>query len=272
MAASCAACGAPLPVPGMLGDPQANTVAGAPVPAGERGPAAHRDNPSEQLRDIGSEIASVVSETITQRATRFSDRITRRSLDFSRDITHWSEQLGREFERWSPGAHHPRQDEGGPLDVVERVRDLLPKPPAPVARPRPAYSPAVYAPRRGTPALAVRAVWFLVAGSWLTLLWVLAIWMVLCWSVFGEQVNRMITLIPNVLTLRAADQPPRSIVPSPQSVVPRIRGGVQIAYRLLIGWWACLVWMLVAYALSMSVILKPVGYRMFSVTPVIAHL
>jgi hypothetical protein len=276
VASTCIVCGAALAVPGMLGDPQANIVAGAPVPADQR---ERPEAASERLARIGPEIATIVSEAITQHATDFSDRIARRSTEIGDRISRHSMYAGDRMSRRTAkladrlerrslrlsdrlARHELRRQHM--LEVVQRVRDLALPPPHPY--------PVPYAPSRADVPIPARAAWFLLAGSWLACWWVIATWLVLNLVVFGAQANRMITMIPNVLTLRTAGHPPSSIVPSPRTAVSGLDGGARVAYWLLFGWWASLVWMIVAYGISMTGVGIPIGYRMFSVTPRIAHL
>jgi uncharacterized membrane protein YccF (DUF307 family) len=152
---------------------------------------------------------------------------------------------------------------GRALDLADRFRIFV-QPPRPQV--------LVLAPPRKGPPIPARAAWFIFAGWWLTFYWVFATWVLLCLVVFGRQANRMITMIPNVLTLRTSNYPPRSIVPLQPSFMAPVYTPMRVAYTVLVGWWVCLVWMLVAYAVSLTVIGIPVGYRMFSVAPAIAHL
>jgi uncharacterized membrane protein YccF (DUF307 family) len=224
VATTCATCGASLVSAAMLGDPQANTVSGAPVPNMPREFPTSVDAARERLGNLGPELSAKITQAV------------------SRQISY----RGRSF------------------DLAERFKLMIPLPQRPLPVPVP--------PRALAPPIPARAVWFLLVGTWLSCLWVLATWAILCLFVFGQTATRMLTLIPSVLTLRPADNPPRSIIP----VEPNYMSGISIAsrvvYTVLVGWWASLIWMLAAYAISLTIIGIPIGYRMYSLAPTIALL
>jgi uncharacterized membrane protein YccF (DUF307 family) len=255
-------------VPGSLSDPDANLVAGAPVSPSEREPKGRYAPPQDRLARIGPEIANIVSDAISQHANEFSDRMTRRSAEIgdriARRSSQWAERVSQQSERFAERMARRAGTEYTPAQDSWPRRGVVPAPP-----PRP---PVRYAlPRQNVPVPA-RAVWFLLAGCWLSCLWVLTTWVMICLFVFPEAANRMITMIPNVLTLRTAPDPPRSIVPisyyqSPAALVP-----ARLLYMLFVGWWMSLVWMMVAWSLSLTVVGIPISYRMYAVAPAIAHL
>ena len=275
----CASCGAALPVTGSLSDPDANLVAGAPVPLSERDRSDRFGGPPDRIARIGPEIASLVSELITQQANEVSERITRRSAEVgdrvARRSSAWGDRLSRRSERFAERmarrserfaerfarrtGHHQLGAEGS-----WPRRSVVPVPP-----PRP---PVPYALPRQNVALPLRAAWFVFAGCWLSCIWVLATWVMLCLFVFPAQANRMITMIPNVLTLRTAADPPRSVVPVSRFRSPGPLGSTRLFYMLFVGWWMSCVWMMLAWALSLTVVGIPLSYRMYAVAPTIAHL
>ncbi len=265
---ACVACGAALLVPGMLSDPDANIVAGAPVPQSDRDGRDRYGRHPDPIARIGPEIASLVSEAITQHASELSDRVTRHSTEIGDQIarrsTRWAERVSRRSERFAERMARRAELERAPVEEAWRGR-IVPAPP-----PRP------YPVRPGMPrqdvALPARAIWFLLAGSWLSCFWVLATWVMLCLFVFQTQANRMITMIPNVLTLRTAADPPRSIVPVARAGLQSAESSARLLYVLFFGWWMSLVWMMLAWSLSLTVIGIPISYRMYSVAPTIAHL
>jgi uncharacterized membrane protein YccF (DUF307 family) len=263
----CSACGGPLFASGSLSDPDANLVAGAPVPASEREAGHGYASPPDRIARIAPEIASLVSEVITQRANEISDRVSRRSGDVgnrvARRSSDWAERVAERSERLAERLARRAGREPWPA-AGERWLHL-------VAAPRPRH-PVPYGASRQDVPVPARAAWFLVAGSWMSCLWVLATWAVLCLFVFPRQANRMITTIPNVLTLRTAVDPPLSIVPYAGSGAPGTVSSARLLYMLFVGWWMSLAWMMIAWALSLTVVGIPVSYRMYAVAPTIAHL
>ncbi len=265
---SCAACGATLPVPGSLSDPDANLVAGAAIPPSEREAKDWHAATPDRIARVAPEIASLMSEVITQHAGHLSDRMTRRSAEYgdrwARRSSRWAERMARRSERFAEHMARRAGRERAPgEDVGPRGGVVLSTAPRPPAR---------YALPRRNVAFPARAVWFVVAGCWLSCLWVLATWVLLCLFVFPTVANRMITTIPNVLTLRTESDPPRSIVPVSSAGPPDAIGSARLFYMLFVGWWLSCVWMMLAWALSVTVIGIPVSYRMYSVAPTIAHL
>jgi uncharacterized membrane protein YccF (DUF307 family) len=276
---TCPTCGATLLVPGMLSDPNANMVAGAPVPQSERGARDHYGGPPAPIARIGPEIADIVSEAITQRAAEISDRMSRRSAEIgeriarkstrwadrvSRQSEHWAERISRRSERYAQRLARRAGREDMPVEESWRGWSVKASPPRP-------YPVRYTAPRQNV-FFPTRAVWFVVAGSWLSGLWVLATWVMILFVVFQSQANRMITMIPNVLTLRTAGDPPKSIVPVSRLGMPNVDTSTRALYMVFLGWWLSLVWMMLAWAISLTVIGIPISYRMYSVAPTIAHL
>jgi uncharacterized membrane protein YccF (DUF307 family) len=105
---------------------------------------------------------------------------------------------------------------------------------------------------------------------------VVAIWLIML-SVVGMPVaRRMLDLAPTVLTLRPAQLAverwrQQSALPATMAMAqPDL--AVRVLYFLFIGWWASLVWLLVAYVLSLTAIGIPVGYSMFERAPAVAYL
>ena len=127
--------------------------------------------------------------------------------------------------------------------------------------------------------VALRAVWFLVAGIPLTLLWILATWVAVCSVVGMPLAARMLELVPSVLTLRTYRAP----VARREAWLPSLFGiaspapaqigwGSRAVYFVCIGWWLSLVWLLLGYTLSLTVIGMPLAYGMLRRTPAVANL
>jgi uncharacterized membrane protein YccF (DUF307 family) len=132
--------------------------------------------------------------------------------------------------------------------------------------------------RRHGPGFFTRAIWYLFVGWWLTgfaigIAWVCALTVLLLPVSF-----LIVAKIPTILTLR-----PRSIetdvrVGADGSVRVRTGGALQrpfwqrALWFLFVGWWACLVAMLVGYALSLTILLLPVGVMIFNRVPAVMTL
>lgn len=170
----------------------------------------------------------------------------------------------------------------GGLQTTRRrpaVRGRIAAPPAPPSLPLifarwlPAPPPPALPPP--SPPLLARVAWCLLAGIWLTPLWLIGTWLCLCSVVGMPLAARMLDLAPTVLTLRS----PRAAVDQSRYqgtgltlVVSQHEALLRALYFVFVGWWASLTWMMVAYLIALTVIGMPAGYRMLELAPAVAHL
>ena len=131
---------------------------------------------------------------------------------------------------------------------------------------------SVIVTRRQGPSFLVRVLWYVFIGWWLTGI-SLALGYLAAITIVGLPLafwifNRTGTL----LTLR----------PRPVNVSVSHDGGVtvfesghreqrllllRVVYFVLVGWWAALIWMTIAYFLCLTILLLPVGVMMFNRLP-----
>jgi uncharacterized membrane protein YccF (DUF307 family) len=123
--------------------------------------------------------------------------------------------------------------------------------------------------------LLLRAVWFFLVGWWLGLVWTIIAWLFNL-TLIGLPVGLlMLNAIPQVMTLRPRYAPLVRVAPNGTAVV---MGKVQqpLALRALwfifIGWWASLLWMLVAWSLCSTILLMPIAFWMFDRVPTITTM
>jgi uncharacterized membrane protein YccF (DUF307 family) len=123
--------------------------------------------------------------------------------------------------------------------------------------------------------LLLRAAWFFLIGWWLGLVWTIFAWLFNL-TLIGLPVGlMMLNAIPTVMTLR----------PQHGRVLQMLRTGHQAVYQkvqqpfllraiwfVLIGWWASLLWMLVAWSLCSTILLMPIAFWMFDRVPTITTL
>ncbi len=135
----------------------------------------------------------------------------------------------------------------------------------------PAFTLTVTSPT----SLVLRAVWFLVIGWWLGLIWTIFAWLFNL-TLIGLPVGlMMLNLIPQVMTLQPRRTPQVHIAAGGTVVV---RQTVQhplplrAIWFVVIGWWASLLWMLAAWACSMTILLLPIAFWMFNRVPTITTL
>ena len=245
----CSACGVSLLMPPPA-DTLSNAVAGEPVPRAAPHPQpqipslpALRGRVQDalpELRDRLHEVLPEVAATLSESMQRLGGLQTTRSRPLSRGriaAPPARPSLPLLFARW------------------------LPVPPAPVLPP--------------PPPLPARVAWCLLAGIWLTPLWLIGTWLCLCTVVGVPLAARMLDLAPTVLTLR----PPREAVArwryremGAGAAVPQHDPLLRALYFVFVGWWASLAWMMVAYLVSLTVIGMPAGYGMLELAPAVAHL
>lgn len=124
--------------------------------------------------------------------------------------------------------------------------------------------------------LVLRAVWFLAIGWWLGLVWTIFAW-IFNLTLLGLPVGlKMLNMIPQVMTLQPRRQPQVHIAPGGTVMVVRQALEHPLPLRaiwfVIIGWWASLLWMLVAWAFSASILLLPIAFWMFNRVPTITTL
>ena len=88
--------------------------------------------------------------------------------------------------------------------------------------------------------------------------------------------GRMLDLAPTVLTLRplrpTVERWRRQAALRAARRQPQHDLAVRAIYFAFVGWWMSLIWLILAYCLSLTAIGLPVGYTMFELTPAVAHL
>jgi uncharacterized membrane protein YccF (DUF307 family) len=134
-------------------------------------------------------------------------------------------------------------------------------------------APIVVAQPRG-PGLLIRAVYFILFGWWFSGIWAVVAWF-LCITIIGLPFGLyMLNRLPQVVTLK----PRRSdlVVTTTGRLVERNVAQVpfllRAIYFVLIGWWFSAIWLIVAWALHVSIIGMLVGFWMFNRVPMIVSL
>lgn len=123
----------------------------------------------------------------------------------------------------------------------------------------------------------IRVIWFFLIGWHLTLYWILIAWL-LNVTVIGLPLGLwMLNRVPLVLTLRMSQSYGMAQTGSGQVVqwtqgLPQSNFLVRAIYFILIGWWFSLVWSVLAWLLSITIIGLPVGVWMFNRLPNVTTL
>jgi uncharacterized membrane protein YccF (DUF307 family) len=122
--------------------------------------------------------------------------------------------------------------------------------------------------RRKQHSLVVRALWYLFVGWWATGLWLSAAWL-LSVTVIGLPVGiKMINAVPKVLTLKERSGSLIDGAGAREQPNLLFRG----AYFLLVGWWASLAWMGLAYLISLTVVGLPIAVWLYNRLPYVTTL
>jgi len=130
-----------------------------------------------------------------------------------------------------------------------------------------------------SPGLLIRILWFIFVGWWLGLIWVLVAWFFNL-TIIGLPLGlAMINRIPQVMTLRPARV---YLVVQSQNGVPVVRQASlpqrpflwRALYFILIGFWFSLVWMLLAWLISLLTLglAFPLSFWMFNRVPCVTTL
>ncbi len=140
----------------------------------------------------------------------------------------------------------------------------------------PTFAPLAFALTVTNPtSLVLRAVWFLVIGWWLGLIWTIFAWLFNL-TLIGLPVGlMMLNLIPQVMTLQPRRTSQVHIAPGGTVVVRQPVEHplpLRAIWFVVIGWWASLLWMLVAWACSATILLLPIAFWMFNRVPTITTL
>lgn len=130
--------------------------------------------------------------------------------------------------------------------------------------------PIIYE-QTGRPGCLWQILWFAFIGWWLGAIWVGVAWL-LCLTIIGLPVGAaMLNNVPQVMALRGRRLV--RVTPDGQtSDVPQINLFIRAVYFLLIGWWLSAIWMVLAYALCMTIIGLPLGFWMFDAVPTLVTL
>jgi uncharacterized membrane protein YccF (DUF307 family) len=112
--------------------------------------------------------------------------------------------------------------------------------------------------------------WFVFVGWWLGLIWTSVAWFLLN-TYIGIPVGvAMLNYVPQIIALRGQ----RVVeVYSGRTVEPvQINLILRAVYFFAIGWWLSGIWLTIAYLACATIILMPVGFKMFDMTPMVVSL
>jgi uncharacterized membrane protein YccF (DUF307 family) len=115
--------------------------------------------------------------------------------------------------------------------------------------------------------LAVRAIWFVFVGWWLTPALVNVAWFCNATIVLIPVGIKLTNLVPTALTLAE----PRSL-DDPDSAHGQQSLAVRAVYFVFVGWWLSWLWANVASVLAITIVGLPVAIWMFNRLPYVTSL
>lgn len=126
--------------------------------------------------------------------------------------------------------------------------------------------------RRQGPPFLVRVLWYLFIGWWLTgislaLGYLAAITIVglpLAFWIFNRT-GTLLTLRPRPGTVSVSHDGGATVFESGHREQRSLL--LRVAYFVLVGWWAAVIWMTIAYFLCLTILLLPVGLMMLNRLP-----
>ena len=122
--------------------------------------------------------------------------------------------------------------------------------------------------------LFIRFGYFLLVGWWLTWIWVQLAWLA---NLIGLPAGiHMLNHVPEILILGASRLPRQGerneIIVLNASGVSQLAWPWRLIYFLLVGWWASLIWLNVAWMLCITLLGLPLGILLFSYLPTVTTL
>ena len=132
--------------------------------------------------------------------------------------------------------------------------------------------------RRTGPGFISRALWFIFVGWWLTGFAIGFAWLCSVTVILLPIAYMIVNKIPTILTLRSRSVASDVTVQADGTVHITTGGARQLPFWqralwfVFIGWWACGIAMAVAYLLSLTVLLLPVGLMIFNRVPAVMTL
>ena len=131
---------------------------------------------------------------------------------------------------------------------------------------------SVIVTRRQGPPFLVRVLWYLFIGWWLAgislaLGYLAAITIVglpLAFWIFNRT-GTLLTLRPRPVTVSVSHDGGVTVVESGHREQRSLL--LRVVYFVLVGWWAALIWMTIAYFLCLTILLLPVGLMMLNRLP-----
>lgn len=126
------------------------------------------------------------------------------------------------------------------------------------------------------PGCLIQFGWWLLIGWWAGLIWVSVAWFLMLSVIFLPAGIWMINRISQVIALRSPRQTLQVTTVGGATIIKQgpdqVNIFLRIAYFFVFGIVLSAIWMIIAYALCLTVFLMPVGFWMFDKTPAVLTL
>jgi uncharacterized membrane protein YccF (DUF307 family) len=123
----------------------------------------------------------------------------------------------------------------------------------------------------------VTLLWFIFIGSWASLAWIFLSWLFIVLVITMPIGLVMINKLPKIASLR---EPGHTFVAVTQGMTTRIQQASQgqrsfllrALYFVIVGWWFSLVWLVIAWVASITLIGLPLTIWMYNRVPAVTTL
>ena len=139
------------------------------------------------------------------------------------------------------------------------------------------FTPSVVVEQKKGPGCFIQAIWFILIGWWLGALAILAAWF-LNLIIIGLPLGMSIlNKIPKILALQEPTTKVKVVTIRGRTVVTEVKTSqtnfiIRAIYFVFIGSWWSLLWLSIAYVLCGTILLMPVGLKMFQMAPAMTTL
>jgi uncharacterized membrane protein YccF (DUF307 family) len=124
------------------------------------------------------------------------------------------------------------------------------------------------------PGCLIQILWFALVGWWVGQTWAAIAWL-LCVTIIGMPLGvMMLNNLPKIIALRdptdvmVMQRGERMIVRD----LPQVNIVLRALYFVVIGWWLSLIWIELAFVVSLTIIGLPLGFWMFDRVPGLVSL
>lgn len=127
---------------------------------------------------------------------------------------------------------------------------------------------------RKQPGCLIQILWFALIGWWAGQTWAAVAWF-LCITIVGMPLGvMMLNNLPKIIALR--DPSEVMVMQRGERMVvrelPQVNIVLRALYFLVIGWWLSLIWIELAFIVSLTIIGLPLGFWMFDLVPGLVSL